>query len=105
MASNICNEKLEFDASDPKLKLSPKLVDFIKGYLTYSLANFGQNKYYDVFPHHIFSMFWEFDGFRTSNKENIIEINYRHDAICTYFKDMHFGEKLLGRIEDQIDVR
>lgn len=52
------------------------------------------NLTYDLYPHHMFSVPWEFDDFRYLDKRRIAKYRYTIEAICLGYEDRQFTRQV-----------
>jgi hypothetical protein len=60
---------------------------------------------YDLLPHHIFSMPWEFRNFKALDKRRIRSYRYELEAVCLGYEDGRITRKLMYRATFGIPLR
>lgn len=83
-----------------------QLADYIKRHHTFVMSRVNDKGTfaYDLFPHHIFSMFWASRDFNALDKRTIVGYRYVVESKCLEMKDNTFSPRMLKRSEAYIGL-
>lgn len=83
------------------------LTTFVRTYHHWAVERGGEDGrfLYDAFPHHIFSMPWEFMEFYHLNLKDVVAYRYNLKATCTTFEDGKYVTRVIKEEHHDIPVR
>jgi hypothetical protein len=90
-------ERRDEDLLKPKFGMTRKRIEEVvrrNHFQILSMADGNGRVDYDLFPHHIFSMPWYFEAFKTLDKRRIVSYRYESEADCIGYDN--------GRLTKQI---
>lgn len=101
MAANKCEYPKSRDVvniaetiSSKNLRLIENLIRVVHQYYIQEEERAGKTLDYDFYPHHIFSMPWEFSDFKTLRKKHIAYYEYRIESTCLSLTDNKFKKDI-----------
>ena len=84
-----------------------QIAQYLQKHERYVLKNLdAQGRiFYDLYPHHIFSMPWSYKEFYALDKRDIVGYRYRIDAKCLKLEDGHTKSILMNRNEYYVPIQ